>query len=517
MLIGIYLLLCGTVVAPNQSQGPRLFPVTLPIWSNIFQRQSNISKPNGISPNLNPKTPNPNFNPHQRETTQKGLESQKFQLNPHLRNLPVAQNPIAGPKPSVQNKIGPKLPTNSKLKHHHHPPHPSNAPLIPLSIGNNVKNLCPDGIRLRKEFRDLTQEEWIKFKSTLRSMYEKDATGISPIDRITKVHLDWADEAHYTPHFLPWHRVFTWLMETEMRNRTPGITIPYWNWEFDAKNPQQSPIFNEFYLGTKVGPSGDCNWRVRYPKNHCLVRDYRVIHGFYSEKTLDKIVYNKKFSFAQFAKRFEVGPHGIVHTELNGDMTDMMSPNDPIFWLHHSQVERRFLEWQNYRGRTDEFGGEHLGRKAKITDYLKPFKISIADALDHHRFCTAYQPFSQLSNRPMFLKDSPQSDEERNQGGIIEKKEERMPIGELPLSWIQMIGMEEEEAREIERELRSYEEEAELKSNDPIEKNSNGKCEIRAIKSNSHPNFLLFGILLSFLFLSLMSGSMLVYKRLNKH
>jgi hypothetical protein len=470
------------IIQPSKRRQSSIFPIKGTHWTSHIQRKPNHSKSKAIRPPIANKkakksVPVPQFNPHQGEIITEAKINRDFQFNPHIGSQSTFQNqPILSfqQSPSHQmNQIAPKISTSTNpiLTHHHHAPPPEKARLISFPVDPSG-SFCSDGIRVRKEFRDLTMEEWSTFKSTIIKMYEKDGTGFSLIDRIAKVHLDWADEAHYTPYFLLWHRVFTWLMETEMRRISPGITIPYWYWPYDAQNPNKSPIFDDFYLGTKTGPKGDCNWLASYPEEHCLVRNYKSLKRFYSEKTVNKLVYNKNLSFAEFAKKFEIGPHGIVHTEIggkDGDMTDMASPYDPIFWLHHSQVEKIFLEWQIYRGRIDEFGGEHFGRKTKLTDYLKPFNISVADALDHSKFCTSYQPFSRLLTSPRAIKDLNQADEGEVDREITnaEKEEERMPIGELPISWIQMLGIDESEARAIEAELRSYEEEVELKNIDP--------------------------------------------------
>jgi hypothetical protein len=36
----------------------------------------------------------------------------------------------------------------------------------------------------------------------------------------------------------------------------------------------------------------------------------------------------------------------VVHRWIGGDMLSMTSPNDPIFFLHHSNVDRIWAKWQ---------------------------------------------------------------------------------------------------------------------------------------------------------------------------
>lgn len=41
-----------------------------------------------------------------------------------------------------------------------------------------------------------------------------------------------------------------------------------------------------------------------------------------------------------FRTAVEVTLHNLVHRCVNGNMITMGSPNDPVFWLHHSNVDR---------------------------------------------------------------------------------------------------------------------------------------------------------------------------------
>ena len=53
-------------------------------------------------------------------------------------------------------------------------------------------------------------------------------------------------------------------------------------------------------------------------------------------------------TFTPFRSRLE-GPHGTIHGWVgrpNGSMWAMTSPNDLIFFLHHSNVDRLWSKWQ---------------------------------------------------------------------------------------------------------------------------------------------------------------------------
>jgi tyrosinase len=50
--------------------------------------------------------------------------------------------------------------------------------------------------------------------------------------------------------------------------------------------------------------------------------------------------------WAGFRIGLEVPVHNLVHRWVGGNMLDMSSPNDPVFWLHHCNIDRLWATWQ---------------------------------------------------------------------------------------------------------------------------------------------------------------------------
>jgi hypothetical protein len=66
--------------------------------------------------------------------------------------------------------------------------------LAPVPINN-----CPNGILQRKEYRDMTQDEWIAFRDALLSLQiapSPDGGRYSEWDWLTRMHLDQVPGAH---------------------------------------------------------------------------------------------------------------------------------------------------------------------------------------------------------------------------------------------------------------------------------------------------------------------------------
>lgn len=47
-----------------------------------------------------------------------------------------------------------------------------------------------------------------------------------------------------------------------------------------------------------------------------------------------------------FRIQLEIPLHNLVHRWVGGNMVDMTSPNDPVFWLHHCNIDRLWAAWQ---------------------------------------------------------------------------------------------------------------------------------------------------------------------------
>lgn len=110
-------------------------------------------------------------------------------------------------------------------------------------------------------------------------------------------------------------------------------------------------------------------------------------------------------------KGFEViegQPHNNVHDSIGGLMARFLSPVDPIFWLHHANIDRIWTVWdqiQNAAGRSDKpssgvaaqyYGEEYLffvnGKGAPVTR-----KITASDYMSTASFDYAYAGGSQVA------------------------------------------------------------------------------------------------------------------------
>jgi tyrosinase len=183
--------------------------------------------------------------------------------------------------------------------------------------------------------------------------------------------------AHQSVVFAPWHRVLLLKLEKELQAIDPSVTIPYWDWTKDS-TPTSSLWSANFLGGNGKGKEGKVvdgpfsgaskKWPIRV-KDDSGDPDYlrRQMMADPSAKSLPSDADQAKVlamtpydttpwedaaraenpaAWKGFRPHLEVDLHNLVHRWIGGNMVDMTSPNDPVFWLHHCNCDRLWAIWQ---------------------------------------------------------------------------------------------------------------------------------------------------------------------------
>ncbi|KAJ9069079.1 hypothetical protein DSO57_1022100 [Entomophthora muscae] len=264
--------------------------------------------------------------------------------------------------------------------------------------------------RVRKEIRELSEQELRDFQDAINKLHQERKEGmeeLSSYEYFSYLHNTNARGAHFTPAFMPWHRYFIRRFEMELQRFNPDIMLPYWDWSLDANEPHRSPILTDKYMGGNGG-AGKClrdgpfaNWQVSYPQSHCLRRDYdqgRRISPFSSPEAILLDINTR--SFSAFSVQLEM-KHGRPHVSIGGhgvDFSQMYSPNDPIFYLHHTFVDLLWDKWQQ-RNPNSRYEGRRFGVQAEVTDQLAGFDgVTVKDALSMNDefYCYQYPQYPRL-------------------------------------------------------------------------------------------------------------------------
>lgn len=242
------------------------------------------------------------------------------------------------------------------------------------------------------------------------------------------------DFAHQSSAFLTWHRYYLLIVESELRRiaKKMGImdfTLPYWDWQMD------NTIFHDDFFGTplydtsRTDVSGTlfddwptvcdqhyrehkmegcdvvrrlCNVTNDRTQNRRLQRGHRLNDKPFLPDEASIVMAlaannnNEQLGFRNRLEGFvDLCPgnteqclkyiddsitnnnlHNAVHIFLGGHMRIVPSAsNDPIFFLHHANIDRLFESWiRRFGNRLPNYGmqtGGHPGHN--LNDYLVPF------------------------------------------------------------------------------------------------------------------------------------------------
>jgi len=213
------------------------------------------------------------------------------------------------------------------------------------------------------------------------------------------------DGAHFRPGFFPWHREFLCKFEEALQSKVPGVSLPYWKWDSGVA-ADTNMIFQDDFLGPAGQvtsgyfafnapdprpawwPDGLEGWRIDSRLadglGTTLRRNPRLdpnlnngTPGSFGRITtaVDEVAdaVDNDDTYQTFRPAIET-PHGRIHVWVGGHMNPMSSPNDPVFFLHHANLDRIWAEWQrdhpgpeNYAPHT---GGDY---GHNIDDYMWPW------------------------------------------------------------------------------------------------------------------------------------------------
>ncbi|KAB5593120.1 hypothetical protein CTheo_3422 [Ceratobasidium theobromae] len=270
-------------------------------------------------------------------------------------------------------------------------------------------NKCTS-IEVRKEWRTFTNEQrkaWIdavnclnkapssgKLKPPVNVASYGDMSYLIPpvnksgtfYDEMVYAHMNLNPVIHWTGLFLPWHRTYVHEWTNALRSKCgyKGVA-PYWAWEKDSGDFRGSKIWDsdpQFGLGSFSDnvaddftlKDGALKISVAYPVPHNLRRHFipyplgdgsPAAVSTFTPAEIEKLLSQGNFlEFQGYIEKLS-GMHGAIHLMMGGDMGGVcpagtlgtkvcfsqpsatFSANEPMFHLHHANVDRLWALWQD--------------------------------------------------------------------------------------------------------------------------------------------------------------------------
>lgn len=223
-----------------------------------------------------------------------------------------------------------------------------------------------------REWRELSPAQQTGYVEAVKCMNRaapiaRDVAG-SPISRrvqslwqeLVDLHRMAGSDFHNSLRFLSWHRLFLATVDDLMRKQCNyDGPMPYWDWTIDSQAPERSPVWNMTHGlggngdGQRSCVSGPFGTNFTDMNGGCLTRTWAnqaqnggsLLPAFYTPETI-KLILDEP-TFERMARRLEGVPHNNVHNAIGGHMRSPALANfDPVFYLHHRNVDRIWYEWQ---------------------------------------------------------------------------------------------------------------------------------------------------------------------------
>jgi tyrosinase len=183
------------------------------------------------------------------------------------------------------------------------------------------------------------------------AMHGTHATAVKPL---------WNGCQHGTWFFLAWHRMFIYYFEQIVRaavvqaGGAPGWSLPFWDY---GAGGQQATLPAAFRNPTGGGSPNPLYEARRAPGINSGLAVSPAVASARRALRAPRFIGTTQFGggltgVAQFSNstgQVESTPHNVVHDAVGGNGGLMADPDaaaaDPIFWVHHANIDRLWFIW----------------------------------------------------------------------------------------------------------------------------------------------------------------------------
>lgn len=180
----------------------------------------------------------------------------------------------------------------------------------------------------------------------------------------------WDQCQHNSFYFFSWHRMYLYFFDRILRAAAASaghqnVVLPYWNWQDPAQYALPAPFWqpadssNPLYIAPPNRPAaldaGTAFLDAATVDSSAAFADVSFETGGFSGNGFGGQEDSAPAQFGTAYGDFEMQPHDMVHSALGGLMGVVdTSAFDPIFYLHHAQIDRLWNRWiQKGGGRAD--------------------------------------------------------------------------------------------------------------------------------------------------------------------
>lgn len=221
-----------------------------------------------------------------------------------------------------------------------------------------------DGVRVMKTRAITDPTSWL-YQANMHSTYTTPPMGAL-----------WNQCQHGSFFFFSWHRMYLYWFERIVRKAcgNNAFALPYWNYTSTAGSARQLPLEfrqvqfngqpNALYDSTRAPGMNNISNPSQIPYSSTLYSTAFAYTNFTSPTgsalSFGGQIVNAPTHFSNVHGQLEAQPHDVIHGVVGGS-GNFGDPNrsgrDPIFWLHHANIDRLWNRWlQQGGGRSNPTG-----------------------------------------------------------------------------------------------------------------------------------------------------------------
>ncbi|OWF51306.1 tyrosinase-like protein 1 [Mizuhopecten yessoensis] len=205
--------------------------------------------------------------------------------------------------------------------------------------------------RMRREVRALNPAEWRQVTTGFNRLFRS-----GELRTIVDFHNDAAiGGAHGGPAFLGWHRILLIWIEFYL-----SFPMPYWDssLDFHITDPTRSIVWTRFYFGNGRGTVRTGPFRTfTEPNGNRISRNIGRSGTLIARENVESITSRRSNRELVYTDQVTCeGYHNGPHVWSGGTLLSIVSaPSDPVFWFHHSFVDKLWRDAQRRMRRPEEY------------------------------------------------------------------------------------------------------------------------------------------------------------------
>lgn len=209
---------------------------------------------------------------------------------------------------------------------------------------------------IRKDYKEMSILEREEYVRVMNQLYSEAVIS----NFVTSHRMEPAGFAqHDIDDFLPWHRIFLYYMDKEIKQKNKYLNINYVNWYQVGGVDGIETLFSGNNVQGLVGFPLNTAWDNQIQDRRFQTlgsRNLWTSQRFFNP-TKPTVISN---IFNTFRRDLEGRPHGTFHAWVGGNggtMGDIeSSPLDPVFYFHHAMVDKVWEDWNKTTWNGTDFG-----------------------------------------------------------------------------------------------------------------------------------------------------------------